>query len=295
MRARTLRQFGGLVGAVLLIGTLLAGTGQAASAPTRYYLSLGDSLANGTQPDAAGHNHPTAQGYVDGVASYVRRLAPGLRVVKLGGGGSSTRLIAGRPFAPQYGAGSQLRQARAFLGAHRSQTILVTVNIGDNDVEHCITASRIDYACVKQGMSTIAANLVTIGSQLRASAGPRITIIGVASYDQFWAFWLNGAHGRQIARASAEIVAQVNRTEDDAWRQRGVFVADSATAFHTFDQHRVSLPGHGLVPRAVERVCHLTWACSGAPINFNDHANQRGYRVIATSVNGVIRRTGLVR
>ncbi len=227
------------------------------------------------------------------VGAYVRQSAPGLRLVKLGGGGGSTRLIAGRSFAPQYGAGSQLSQAQAFLSAHRSETVLVTVNIGDNDVEHCITTRRIDYACVTQGMSTIARNLAAIGNQLRAAAGPGITIVGVASYDQFWGLWLNGARGRRIARTSADIVTQVNVTEDGAWRQTGVLVADSGAAFHTLDQRMVSLPGHGLVPRAVERVCHLTWACSGPPIGFNDHANQRGYHVIATSVIGVIRRTGL--
>ncbi len=294
VRGRMVRQFAGAVGALLLSGTLVAGAGRAAPPPTRYYVSLGDSLAIGIQPDAAGRNHATGQGYVDVVGAYVRRFAPGLRLVKLGGGGSSASLIAGRPFAPQYGAGSQLGQAEAFLGAHRSETILVTVNIGDNDVEHCITARRIDYRCVTQGMSMIARNLVAIGNRLRAAAGPRVTIVGVASYDQFWAFWLNGVRGRRIARASADIVAQVNRTEDEAWRQSGVFVADSGPSFRTLDQRRVSLRGHGRVPRAVERVCHLTWACSGSPVNFNDHANQRGYRVIGTSVVRVIRRAGLV-
>lgn len=273
---------------------LLANAGHAAPAPARYYLSLGDSLANGTQPDAGGRNHPTAQGYVDFVAAYLRRSAPGLQAVKLGGRGSSASLIGGPPIDPRYGRASPLRQAQAFLAAHRTQTVLVSVNIGDNDVEHCIGPSRIDDACVKDGMSTVARNLVRIGTQLRAAAGPRVTIVGISSYDQFWAFWLNGHRGRVIARRSADIVTQLNQTEDQAWRQSGVFVADSGPRFQTLDEHLVALPGHGLVPRAVERICHTTWACSGPPINFNDHANRRGYRVIAASVIGVIRRIGLV-
>ncbi len=131
-------------------------------------------------------------------------------------------------------------------------------------------------------MSTIARNLVEIGNQLRASAGRRITIVGIASYDQFWAFWLHGAHGRQIAQAAASVVTQVNQTEDAAWRQTGVFLADAVPAFRTLDHHRIALAGYGRAPRAVERVCHLTWARSSTPINFNDHPNQRGYHVIAT-------------
>ncbi len=294
MRRGTVRRVGGAIGALLAVGLLLASPGHAGPAPTRYYLSLGDSLANGTQPDAAGHNHATPNGYVDLVAAYVRRFRPGLRAVKLGGRGTSGSLIGGPPVDPHYGPGSQLRQAQAFLTAHRSETVLVTVNIGDNDVERCIGAHKIDYACVKDGMSTVARNLVTIGNQLHAAADPRITIVGISSYDQFWAFWLNGVRGRQIARRSADIVTRLNQTEDQAWRQSGVLVADSGPRFRTLDQHPVALRGHGLVPRAVEHICHLTWACSQSPINFNDHANPRGYRVIATSIIGVIRRTGLV-
>ncbi|MDQ6607191.1 MAG: hypothetical protein M3Z06_11670, partial [Actinomycetota bacterium] len=99
VRLSTVRTLIGVLGSVLVIGSLLAGTAGAAPAPTRYYLSLGDSLATGTQPDVAGRNHPTGQGYVDMVGAYVRQSAPGLRLVKLGGGGGSTRLIAGRSFA----------------------------------------------------------------------------------------------------------------------------------------------------------------------------------------------------
>ena len=38
------------------------------------------------------------------------------------------------------------------------------------------------------------------------------------------------------------------------------------------------------MPLAVRRICTLTWACSPAPVGFNDHANARGYRAIAATV-----------
>jgi lysophospholipase L1-like esterase len=292
VRSRRGSRFTGALAAAataLVLGAPASG----APSPPRYYLSLGDSLSNGTQPDGRGHNHPTAEGYVDIVGSYVRRLVPALQLVKLGGRGTSASVIAGPPIDPGYGPGSQLRQAQAFLARHRSETVLVTVDIGDNDVERCIGARGIDDACVSSGMASVARNLVTIGSALRAAGGPRVTIVGVSSYDQFWAFWLNGARGRRIARRSAHIVTQLNQTEGQAWRQSGVFVADAGPRFATGDRRRVPLRGHGLVPRAVQRVCQLTWACSPPPINFNDHANRRGYAVIAHSVIAVIRRTGL--
>ena len=49
-------------------------------------------------------------------------------------------------------------------------------------------------------------------------------------------------------------------------------------------QHLAALAGHGRVPLAVRRICTRTWACSPAPVGFNDHANARGYRAIAATV-----------
>ena len=47
----------------------------AASQPRRYYVSLGDSLAVGTQPTAGGHDLPTARGYADLLARRLARTA----------------------------------------------------------------------------------------------------------------------------------------------------------------------------------------------------------------------------
>jgi hypothetical protein len=65
------------------------GAGPATAAPNtgrapRYYLSLGDSLSRGVQPDPAGQNHPTDQGYADDLAKVGRLVLPQLHLVKLG-------------------------------------------------------------------------------------------------------------------------------------------------------------------------------------------------------------------
>src|SRR5947199_2225506 len=55
-----------------------------ARAPARFYLALGDSLAQGVQPDASGASVRTGHGYADQLYAALRRGQPGLRLVKLG-------------------------------------------------------------------------------------------------------------------------------------------------------------------------------------------------------------------
>src|SRR5215468_6050885 len=53
--------------------------------PVSYYLALGDSLAVGVQPDAAGTSVETRSGYPDQLYATLRRSHPGLRRVADGG------------------------------------------------------------------------------------------------------------------------------------------------------------------------------------------------------------------
>src|SRR5438270_200427 len=57
---------------VLVALAVLVAARAAASPPHRYYVSLGDSLAVGMQPNPRGHDRPTSRGYADLLA---RRLA----------------------------------------------------------------------------------------------------------------------------------------------------------------------------------------------------------------------------
>jgi len=75
-----------------------------------YYLALGDSLAQGVQPDPAGASVATRHGYPDQLAAALRQRDPGLRLVKLGCSGETTgTMISGTHCA--YPAGSQLAAA----------------------------------------------------------------------------------------------------------------------------------------------------------------------------------------
>jgi lysophospholipase L1-like esterase len=255
-----------------------------ADVPSTYYVSLGDSLAQGWQPGPDGRSRRTSQGYVDYVASGLRARHPGLIAVKLGCGGETTAsLISGG--ACHYSTGSELREAEAFLRSHRGQVVAVSVGIGDNDVERCLAGGSVDGACVNREMANIRARLPQIARRLRAAAGKRVPIAGLTDYDQFLAYWLRGKAGTSFARQSVPVVLDLNRTAAGIYTAAGVRSADATHRFATTDlSHMVRLAGHGMVPKAVARICTWTWACSAPPIGFNDHANATGYRVLGRVV-----------
>lgn len=275
----------GLRSVLLLTLAVLLAAPAAAAPPHRYYVSLGDSLALGMQPDTQGHDRATGTGYVDILGRRIAAAVPELSLAKVGCAGETTASMLAHSHC-RYAAGSQIAAAETFLRRHSGSVALVTVGIGDNDVERCFGAGRtVDAGCVMSGFAAIRANLPGIVARLRAAAGPRVPIAGVADYDQFLAYWLRGTAGRRAARASVRIVGVLNETIDDIYASAGVMVADAASRFATGDMARLTpLPGHHRVPVAVARICRLTWACSAPPIGFDDHANRTGYAEIANAI-----------
>jgi lysophospholipase L1-like esterase len=256
------------------------------SAPPRY-IAIGDSLAAGLQPDSDGVDGPSGHGYAEILGRRLRRVYPGLRTHVLSCGGADTRtLVRGGARCQPGGEPGQLVQAERFMADH-PETVLVTVNIGDNDVEHCVdtAAPAIDDACVRRGIARVARNLPGIARRLKAAAGPHTAVVGILDYDQFLALWLDGAAGRRVARRSVALIGRLNALMARTYRAAGVLVADAGPGFATTDLHtQRSLPGHGRVPLAVERICLWTWACSDPPIGHDDHARAAGYHVISQAV-----------
>ena len=254
--------------------------------PPSYYLALGDSLSQGVQPDAAGASVETGQGYPDQAYAALLRSHPTLRLVKLGcpGETTSTMLAGGRC---RYPAGSQLATAGAFLRSHRGRVVLVTLDIGANDLQDC--AGRAGPAgiapCIGAGVPGAVRNLTTIMARLRAAAGPAVRIVGVTYYLPELAEWRDGLMGRAVAWLSERLAAGYNDMLARVYRQFGSPVADVFTAFRTADfASQLIMPGIGTVPRNVALVCRWTWECAPAPRGPNEHANQAGYGVIAGAV-----------
>jgi lysophospholipase L1-like esterase len=280
--------------AVFLAGVVAsAHPAVAASAPGRsaqraplYYVSLGDSLSRGMQADASGRSVLTDEGYADQLFGRMSEDIPNLRHVELGchlGDESTAAMIAGG--ACFYPHGSQLEEAESFLHAHTQFVALVTIDIGGNDLRACEEAGQIDLQCVVTTLSEVQANLGEILARLRAAAGPDVPIVGMSYYNPVLAAWLQGPGGQQLAQLSTQLVVTLNNVEEGVYTAAGVPVAPVEEAFSTTDfTTMVNLPGIGLVPLNVARICQWTWMC----IHGNIHANVIGYSVIADAFEAVI-------
>lgn len=276
----------GLCATALAALATLAGCGSPGTiVPTsqNYYLSLGDSLAQGVQADPFGHVGDTDRGYVDQFYNMIRRDYRDLGLVKLGCPGETTRTMIRGRHCP-YPAGSQLAQAVAFLHDHRGHVPLVTLDIGANDRPSCFTdpvhAAVLPCATAPAGPTT--ANLALILARLRAAAGPRTLIIGMNLYAPELPEWRYGPGGRVRARASARLTLAFDAELARVYRSAGDGVANVAGAFATSDfTGLVPAGGAGLVPPNVAAICRWTWTCAPPPRGPNKHPNEAGYAVIA--------------
>src|SRR2546426_4518529 len=250
---------------------IIAGTPTAAAAESQapiYYLSLGDSLAAGTQPG----REFTNEGYADQLFAALRTRMPTLRLLKLGCPGETTTSMI-RPDLPyegrsahnacQYSHGSQLAEAVNFLHAHQRSTALVTIDLGPNDLFR------------GGGVPAIQANLPVILAALREAAGPGVPTVGMNFYDPRLAQSWFVAHPGDLGALGVEIANAVgfNNFIESFFAAAGDPVADVEAAFRTTDTTLV-----GTTPRDVVLVCLWTWICGPEQ---NIHANATGYGVIA--------------
>ena len=258
--------------------------GMARAESGAYYLALGDSLSTGVQPNGPeARQFRTADGYADQLAEMVRPGMPGLRVVKLGYPGESTRTMLDGSLG-DYIHGSQLLDAVAFLGEHAGSVAFVTIDIGFNDVP-----TR-DLEGLAIGMGAVRENLPGILGELRRAAGPSTPIVGMTIYDPLLAVWLQGREGQALARASVfDAVLPMNAHLAEIYRAAGMEVADVEGDFSTTDfETQVPIEGIGTVPLNVARILSWTWAGAPPPLGPDVHANSRGYRVIAESFRRVL-------
>jgi lysophospholipase L1-like esterase len=259
----------------LLAAALLAVAGASAGgSKATYYVSLGDSLAQGFQPIGGPASRRASPGYNQGYADQLFKLVRGdheqLREVKLGCGGESTVTFRTGALC-SYEHGSQLDEAVAFLTENRGDVAFVTIDLGANDV------------LSGGGVTAIGQNLPAILGALRTAAGPGVPIVGMNYYDPFVAPTWFATQSVAAVQARAAQAAAFTGFLETLYGLFGIPVADVESAFSVTD---VTLVGG--TPLNVLRACAWTWICAGAPHGPDIHANNEGYGVIARAFLAVL-------
>jgi lysophospholipase L1-like esterase len=257
-----------------------------------YYLSLGDSLAQGVQPNKSGVSVETNEGYANQLFTALHSGNPTLKLVKLGCPGETTATMINGGICT-YPAHSQLNQAAKFLASHRGKVQLVTIDIGANDLNPCLALTNINKiaACLAKVIPTAVTNLGNIMATLGAAGGSGTPpTIGMTYYDPLLANWLKGTTAAKTLAKDSVALAQIFGNDLAAvYKQFGAKVADVFTAFQTTKfKPKVTLPAFGKVPLNVGLICSYTWECAAPPVGPNIHANILGYGIIANTFLNVI-------
>jgi lysophospholipase L1-like esterase len=267
--------------AVVAAFFLVTGARADAAGGTDYYLALGDSLAQGFQPDGIFPPYYQADGYVPQVYAALSAADSKLVLenISCGGEGTVSMIDGSQPPSAGPSCGSpvfyrhwyphktQLAEAVNFLAAHKDNTEVVTIDIGGNDVGFCLFDAADIGGCLNNAFATVGANLDTILTQLQ-TASPDATIVGMTYHNPVACAYFFGQQD-QAAFVSG-VVQTLNLVLASVYAAHGIRVADVAGAFSV---------GAGLEAEATAAL-NWTWFCS--PDHSGDiHPNDAGYQVIA--------------
>ncbi|MFI6574652.1 GDSL-type esterase/lipase family protein [Nocardiopsis sp. NPDC050513] len=306
--------------AAAVVATGCGGGDEGAGVEQRHYLSLGDSLTVGVQPDENGVPGETADGYTDVLYRRLYDADSTLGHERMGCGGEDTTTFVegGLPRCDQrYGGRSQLEAAEEFLVENRGDVALVTVTIGGNNFTGCVSdlenpdGPAVDTACVDDGLERIGTEVPEIANRLRAAAGPDTPIIAMTYYNPFLAALLleddedaeasaspeeAGAGGEAGGDAAAPeddlvgyaagVLERMNASLRDSYSGADIEVADVEGVFASAD---FGVPADSTtgMPTNVQRICDLTWMCDvdrGPDI----HTNRAGAQEIAAAFEELV-------
>jgi lysophospholipase L1-like esterase len=295
----------GVLAAVVAVvsAATFASAQAAASTSPKYLLALGDSLAAGYQPTDGVSLPPVdpASGFRDRgyPGSYAADLATlqGLSLVDLGCPGETTSSMLATPAEPlcgllyeaEFGVGSQISAAETFLSRHPGRVGLITLDIGANDLDHCLSTSSVNTTCLASADVAVLKNLGRILTSLTASVrhfDPGARVAGMNYYDPFLGleFSPGGIRSDELALGSVVATNGFNAELSTTFNKFGVSVVDVASAFR-IDALTPLVRFHGkTLPEDVATTCELTWMCpSVAGASPSIHPNSAGYRTIAAA------------
>lgn len=276
-----------LVATAGVIGVWSAPPTGAAAAPP-YLLALGGSASVGFQPTPAHpHGQATSSGYAEDLVALEQQRWPGLTVVHLGCPGATTVTVLEGGGKCPYAQGDQLQAAEAFLQSHPS-TVLVTVDLGFNDLLACLRHKIVKASCVDGSLATVHDHLAQILAGLKEAAPSGTRIVGVGHYDPYLGDYLRGPGGQAFAVATLGVMEQLDATLRSDYAGAGLSVADVASAFELGNHHGMRWSGLPTVPTDVARTCELTWMCDHPPLGHNMHPDDAGYLAIASAIAAAV-------
>jgi lysophospholipase L1-like esterase len=240
----------------------------AARLKPHYYVSLGDSLTFGFQPD-----DNITDGFTDDLFASLRQASvTDLENYACGGESTTTMINGGCQFKfathVRY-TGPQLSAAIAFIKAHLGQVDPVTLEIGANDVlkdfdvSTCSIGSSADADLATLDTNLTQTILPRLIAALTTSAGSRNADLVLLNYYNPFALSCPSSSDF-IHRLNDHLVADAAHFRIPVVDVYSAFGGDSGTAAN---------------------VCTYTWICS----SFHDfHPTTHGYQIIATAVQQVL-------
>ena len=252
-----------------------------AARPThpRYYVALGDSLADGAAS-------PPGQTYVQDLFAHFAPTLPGLTLVNFACSGATSGSLLNGGGCRYPGGVAQLKAAESFLRTRAHQVRLVTIDIGGNDFLACLVPAA-DPACTDSALETLETNLRRIVSRLRAAVGASVPIVSMNYFNPALVYWFAGSAGQDRARASVSAADRLTAVIRRVYEAAGSPVADVAAAFAADDFTEVPKTPWGPLPTNVARVCQwLNTACPQPRVGVD--TNAAGSRAIATAFQRVI-------
>lgn len=267
----------------------------AASPGEGVYVSLGTSLAAGSQADASGTTTFSSESsYTDQLHQRLKgRLVGDLAHVKLGcPGETAPQLLGGvdkdgnpSNCAGLYETGSQIGDALKTVA--ESNVVVMTIDIGSNDLFDAFETCGQDSICLGGEITAIAGKVGQIVTTIR-NGGYDGPIVAMNYYNPLAAAsvgFFNGVPGQQpsdlgFAILSDSLVRSLNGALAQIYDSFGVSLVDVYAAFNAGD-FGDDQPANG-IPDNVDVLCRLSFMCpDDETVKPNIHLNRNGYKVVA--------------
>jgi lysophospholipase L1-like esterase len=181
---------------------------------------------------------------------------------------------------------SSLQRALNFLTLHVNDHVIVTVDLGFNDLRFCRASEFKNPSCALKVMPQIEQSVTTVIQALQSVAGPNTTIYGMTHDNPYLGRSASG--NSSLAAQSVPAMNALNDTLRRVYAANNVGLVDVAAAFETSNVQPMYLTGMGVVPTNVARICTYTFICAMPPYGPNLHPNVAGYQVIAQTIMSVL-------